>query len=395
MAIAVLARRLGETGWAPIAVALAVSQFGALAVESGMRLYGAREVARDPMAAGRLATPIVSTQLGMGLILLAVVIAASFSGVLSRDLRWLLPGYAVSLLALPFYLPWVFQGLGRMNLVAVPQVVRFALFLVLGVALVSVPERATWLPWIEVVAMGGGAAVAAAAAHRLGVSPRPAPGRSVDKDIIREAMPIAASQLVWVARMYLPVALLWWFGTEASVSRFDLSHRILMVFQAFLTVYLANLYTPLSREAVTSRRRFLSLLGGSTALALGAGLVAALSLAAFPDVVLATLFGRAFDQPETVASLTLLGFVIPVLAVRGHAHYGLVALGRQRLEFACSLASALLLVAFLVALVPGAGAVGAARAMLGSEIVGVLLTWLALIRSVAAAGTALSPGDVR
>lgn len=388
LAIALLARRLGDSGWAPVAVALTISQFGALFVESGMRLYGAREVARDPEAGNRLATGILSTQVAIAGLLVVVVLLAAALDALRPELAQLLPGYAVALLALPLFVPWIFQGLNRMEWVAVPQVVRFGSFLVLSAVVVTGPDRATMLPWIEVTSMSIGAAIALWAARRLGLRlPRRA---AFDAGILRESVPIAASQLLWVARMYLPILVLWKLGTDESVARFDLSHRVLMVLQALLTMYLTNLFPSLAREAVQPGKRFVRLLLGSTALAsLGAGLVAA-ALAVEAGSVLALLYSDVFAQPEAITSLALLGLVFPVLAIRGHGHYALVALNRQRIEFLCSLASTTLLVVLLLKWVPERVAVGSAYAMLVSESAGLVLTWCA-VAWAATRGTAQLP----
>jgi O-antigen/teichoic acid export membrane protein len=163
VAIALLTRRLGVSAWAPVAVALTVVQFGALFVEAGMRLFGAREVARDAAAATRLVRPIVSTQLVMAGAFVVFTTLAAATAILDPALGELLPGYAASLLALPLYVPWIFQGRGEMEWVAGPQVVRFAVFLALSALVVGSPSDVGRLPWIECASMVAGAVVASVA----------------------------------------------------------------------------------------------------------------------------------------------------------------------------------------------------------------------------------------
>ena len=379
VAIAVLARRLGDANWAPVAVALTLSQFGALFVESGMRLYGAREVARDHSAAGRIAPAVVAFQLVIGVVLVLVAVLSNAFGTVRPDLARLLPGYAVALIALPFFVPWIFQGLSRMDWVAAPQAIRYAVLLLLTFFLVGGPNDVPLLPWLEVASMTTGAAVAMWALRRIGIPFSVAPSRAFDSGILRESIPIAASQLLWVVRMYLPILLLWKLSDEQSVARFDLCHRILMVMQAFLTMYLTNLFTSLSQEAKRSGKRFHQLLFGSTALAATATSLMALVIAVYAGQVLDTLYSDVFNHPEATASLTLLVMLVPVLAIRGHGHYALVALGHQRQEFWCSLVGTAVLVVLLGAWVPQRAAVGAAQAMLVSEVVGLAIIWLTLL----------------
>jgi O-antigen/teichoic acid export membrane protein len=382
LAIALLTRRLGEAGWAPVAVALTAVQFGALFVESGMRLYGAREVARDPSAAPLLMRPVLSTQLWVAVALVAGASVIAGLGLTRPELGRLLPGYAVSLVALPFFVPWLFQGLGTMQWVAVPQVARYSAFLLLSAALVTSPLRVTWLPWVEAASMAGGAFIAVWAARRVGTPIRFARTRAFDPAVLREAVPIAASQLLWVVRMYLPTALLWKMAAEVSVARFDVSHRVLMVLQALLTMYLTNLYTPLSRDVRGPRRRFVGLLLASTGLAAATAILATAALSVRPGALLGVLNGAAFDNPEAAASLRIIALLVPVLAIRGHAHYALIALRRQRRELGCAVAGSVLLVALLLLWVPTGGAPAAARAMLVSESFGLVLTWVALAHTL-------------
>jgi O-antigen/teichoic acid export membrane protein len=196
--------------------------------------------------------------------------------------------------------------------------------------------------------------------------------------VVREALPIAGSQMIWVVRMYLPILVLWYLAARESVAHFDVAHRLLMVLQAFLTVYLANLYTPLSRAVPGPRRSFLGLLLASTAFAGLAATLAGGLLAFRPGELLGAIYGAAYQNAEAAACLVMMALIIPVLSIRGHAHYALVALGRQRRELACAVAGGVLLVLLLVWWVPDGGAVAGARAMLVSEAVGLVFTWIAL-----------------
>jgi O-antigen/teichoic acid export membrane protein len=206
------------------------------------------------------------------------------------------------------------------------------------------------------------------------VSPRTA----FDRHVLREALPISASQIVWVVRMYLPTLALWYLVPRASVAHFDVAHRVYMVLQAILTVYLMNLYTPLSRAVNGPRKRLVGLLGGSTALGIVAALAAALVIGANAGPLLGVLFGNTYNTGEGAATLTTFGLMFPVLTMRGHGHYALVALGRPRRELACSVAACGLLVVLLFAWIPNGGLLAAARAMLVSESLGLVLVWVSL-----------------
>ncbi len=379
LAIAILTRRMNPAAWGPVAVALTTLQFGSLIVELGMRLFGAREVARRPADAHRLMGPILATQVVVAALLVVLATLVARLHVVEADLGRLLPGYSVSLLAFPFVLAWIYQGLGAMQWVAIPQVTRYAAFLLLTALLVRSAADVPRLPWLEVAALSSAAAVSVSALRRFGLRLSVTPRKAFDRAILREALPISASELIWVVRMYLPTLALWYVVSPASVGRFDVSHRVLMVLHGLLTMYLINLYTPLSQAAHGPQRRFVGLLAGSAAFATTAATLGAIVIAVRPAMLLNVLFGAQFSTPEGAATLVILASLIPVLTLRGHAMYALVALGRQRRELACSIAGSVVLAVLLWRWVPAWGVRGAAFAMLGSESFALLLTVVALV----------------
>ncbi|MBL8841470.1 MAG: oligosaccharide flippase family protein [Planctomycetes bacterium] len=389
VAIGLLTRRLTRPAYAPIEVALAVLMFGALFVELGLPLLAAREVARAPGAARRLARPVVALQCAAAALLLVAAVVARAGGLLDRELAPLLPIYVASLLLLPALLPWLFQGLGAMSLVAAPGVVRQALFLLGVFVLVKGDGDVAVVPWIEVAAVGGAALLAqfawrrrrqalaieegvAAAAAGGAAAAAPAPA-----ELLREAAPMGLSQLLWSLRMFLATLLLWKLlpeGQRAQVADYGVAHRVMMLLQALLTMYFTNLYPTLARAVVRSREELGRLLRRSAALAAAAALLMAGSLASGAEPLLATLFGAELANPQSVRCLRLLLFVVPLLALRGHFRLTLLALGRGRGELAVSCAGTLLLAALLPSLTAAEGASGAALALLIAEAAGMVAT---------------------
>ena len=383
LAVSLLTRRLGDRGWAPVEVSLAALQFGALFVEMGFPLLGAREVARDPAAAGRLLPRVLPTQLAIAAALALGALAAARAGLVDAEVGELLPGYGASLLLLPFVLSWIFQGRGEMVWVAAPQVVRQAVFLVASAALVSGVADRSRLAWAELLAVASAAAVALLALRRRGrlaLAPRPA----FDPRLLREALPIGGSQFLWALRMYLPTLLLWHLVEREALARYGVAHKIMMVLQALLTMYFTNLFPALSRAVHGPRADLRRLLLQSTAIAAGGTLLLALAVAYRAGPLLGLCFGAVFDHPEAVECLALLAFVIPLLALRGHSRMTLLELGRGRAELACSVAGTLLLALLVTWWGAARGASGAALALLAAEGFATLLTLAALRRALRA-----------
>ena len=210
--------------------------------------------------------------------------------------------------------------------------------------------------------------------------------------LVHQTLPIAASNLIWAVRMYIPLILLGLLAGNAAAGTFAAPHRAMMVLQAVVVLYLNNLFPTMSQVAqlhVSETGRVASALSQLVrrSMLLVMTPVAALALAttlAAPALVRALLGGSAAWQ-ASIPVLSLLIWLIPVLVARGHGYFALIALGRQRQEMWCSVAGVLVLLVLLVGLAPRAGAVGTAWAMLISELCATALVWWVL-RGYARAG---------
>jgi PST family polysaccharide transporter len=376
LAFAHLTRVLEPATFGLVEWTLAVTQLAMLAVDQGLGILGAREVARAPGRTSELIRRIASAQftLAIGVVTALTVVAAMAP--LDRSLRILVMGFSLSLLGVPFILNWVFQGLNAMLAIAVPQVLRQATFLLVTFLAVAGPDDIHRLPLAELTAVAVAALCYGVLVGRRGLVLR-LDLRSLDRDLFRESLPIGAGHFIWALRMYLPAVLLLVLAGRESTALFGVSHRIVMVFQTFLNVYFTNLFPTFSRVAhdgpqlgrLVNRSLFLT----AATTATGA---AAMTLAA--PHVLGIIYGAAFVQPESVWTLTALIWIIPILAWRHHGTFALIALNRQRDDVQCAIVGLLLLVVLLVPASAWFGARGATGAILLSELATAGLTWARL-----------------
>ena len=123
---------------------------------------------------------------------------------LDPRLMWLLIGYSLGLFGLPWMIPWVFQGLNRMELVAGTQVARQAVFAAIVLGAVRGPAQYWLLPFAELVGIAVGAACALIVYRRVRL-----PAWTVEPraSLWLESLPIGGSQVIWAVRMAVPVVL--------------------------------------------------------------------------------------------------------------------------------------------------------------------------------------------
>ncbi len=373
-----LARVLKPALFGLVELTLSVMMFATLLIDQGFAILGAREIAREPRRTARLVRRIVSVQL-----LLAMATVATFAVLLlwlplDPRLRGLLLAYSISLLGYPFLLSWVLQAQRRMGWFAAGQLLRQAVFAALVLMLVRDPAHLPRLPLAEIAGVSAAAALFLYA--YLGNGGRlslrlfsPANWR-----ILRQSAPIGGSNLVWVARMFLPVFVVGMLLDPAQTGFFGAAHRVMMLVQTLMAAYFTNLFPSLSQAAGVSPLRMLDLLHGSLPLLTWPAALGALLTIWLAPLVIRLLYGAEFVSAEAVASLQILVWLIPVLAIRRHLVSALLALNHQNDEFRCSLAGVLLLAPMLVLLSLRYGVAGAALAMLISELLATALTWMVL-----------------
>jgi len=386
-----LARTLQPTTFGALELALAVVMVLSLVVDLGLKTLGAREVARSPAAFGGLASRIVLLQGTAATGVYLLLMLSLWLLPIDATMKWLVAGFGLTLFAHPLILNWVFQGRNEMGWVALPQFLRQAVFAVLALLLVQRPAQVLRLPAFELAGAGIAVAVSLAAFRRIGGRLAVHTSEQIDRSLLTEALPIAASNLLWALRMYLPLILLGVLAGSAAAGTFAAPHRAMMVLQAMLLLYLNNLFPTMSQAAKARageagpatelakllRRSMLLLMPPAVALALGTMLVA-------PALVALVLGGSAAWQ-ASIPVLSLLIWLVPVLVARGHGYFALVALDRQRQEMWCSVAGVLLFCGLFPLLAPRYGAVGTAWAMLISELCITGLSWW-LLRGYLKAG---------
>jgi O-antigen/teichoic acid export membrane protein len=257
---------------------------------------------------------------------------------------------------------------------AAPQVLRQATFLLIVWLMVAGPGDVTRLPAAEIAGIALAGAAYALLARRRGLSLRLNLRGALDRDLLRESLPIGGTNFIWALRMYLPIVALLFVAGPETTALFGVSHRIVMVFQSLLGVYFTNLFPTISQVARDTGRltRLLQRSLGLTILLTTAGATLVLFI---PSLILGTVYGPAFVRGDSVWTLALLTWLIPILAWRRHGTSALIAMNRQADELWCSVGGIAVLVAFILPASSYAGAIGAVSVMLMSELAASALTW--------------------
>ncbi len=375
VAFAHLAHTLGADGFGKLEFVLACLMFGMIAVESGFQTIGARDVAIDPRSAANLVSRILPIQLLIAATLTAVCFVLQWASWLDPTTARLLFGYSISLLWIPFFLTWVFQGQQRMIWVAVPQVLRQLCFLLVAWLGVRTTDDLLRLPYAENGSVLAAAALCLVVYLRRGqrLSLR-RPWTPESRAVMRDAATIGTSQILWFVRMYFPIVMLKFILGDAEVGRFGAAHRIVNVFQVGVTVYWMSFFPQLSQHA--GRASLQTTLMKSLTVSTSFMVCCAIGFSWFAPQIMQLAFGSGFAVATAATVLAIMVWRVPIIMFRSHARQALFVSRFQRDELFCSLLSVVVLLIVSYWATVAYGVVGLALAATLSELVGAIATWI-------------------
>ena len=392
VAFAYLARVLDPHDYGIVELALSITVFFVLGVESGMGSYGARVVASDPASISPLVPQVMLLRAAIGIPMFAVILSvaayyrAAGLGILAVN------GMAV--LLTPFLTQWVFQGLRQMQWVAAGSIVRNFVFVTLVVVLV---RPGVDIRLVAVAEVGGIAALALLNAYVLR---RRLHVRLEWRGLLRgtgrlfgEVWSLGLSDLTWACLWYSPAVIIGWVGGGAEqVAWIAASVRIVIAVHTFVWLYFFNLLPNLARELVVSLKEWRALVLRSLAVSMWPACLLAIGAALMAPIAIPAIYGPAYSA--AVRPFQIVIWMIPVAWFSGHFRFSLVAAGRQRWEFSASAASALVVVILALVLGHDRASVGGAAALLVGGVVNAGLAMWASHRQIGPVAIGASIGPV-
>lgn len=376
---AYLARTLGPSTYGYLAPSYAVLMFCLLVIDMGFGTYGTREIARNPSATGSLVDRVMSAQFLLAIATLSTLLVCSLSLNIHMIYVKLLIGFGVSLLGIPFLLNWVFQGRNEMLLFAAPMALRQLVFLIITIIVIAKPEDITWLPVSEVVAVAITAVIYILSYRGLGRHIHLSLKKALDRDLFVHALPIGGAQIIWALRMYLPIIIIGTMLGPSSAGYFDIGHRVVIVFVAFLGVYFTNLLPAMSLISHDSATELGQMLTRSVMLSLIPSILLAVTVMFTAPLILGVIYGEMFVRSESINAFSALIWMIPVLAARRNGRTALITINCQHVDFWISVAGIILMISMVIPATFLSGIEGTAWAMVISEFISAVITWMFLI----------------
>ncbi len=370
LAFAYLARTLDPAEYGAVEYAVGLAVFFAMLVDCGLGPIGVRALSRGPDRITEMAALIPTARLLLAALAIPVMgFSAWLTGQTAETttLIWL---FAAGLLAVPWKQDWLFQGLEKMGVTAMAQVIRMTVFAGGVFVFVHGTHDLLHIGYIEMTAAFM-MAVYYLGAQRFSAIPIRLHflwGKLAH--LVREGVSVGLSNMVWAVIQYVPLFLVAGMVGGAETAWFGASHRVVISLLTFSWIYHFNLYPALTRRAGDVPQALSVLVRASFRVVAWVSILAALVLTLLASPLLVLAFGAQFAQ--AAPAFQILVWVLPATILAGHARWALIATGYQRYVLYAQTAGAVTVIVMGTALVPVFHSVGAAIAMLAAS----LAVWL-------------------
>ncbi len=367
-AVTWLARRLGVDNFGVIGFSLAALSYGLIATDLGLLKLGTREVARDSGVAPRYAGAVVVLRLLLAVIGLAAL--GVFAIVIPRtdSARLVIITYSLSLLPAALLLEWVFQGLERLEHIAVSRLLLMTVYLALVLALVRRPNQVLLVPLLWLCGSAASALYLLVVYHVRVGRLRPVIELRFWGDLLKTAVPLGIGTILSQVYMNFGLLMLGVMAIGGPAGWFTAAQRlvyfVLVIDRAFYMVAFPIVSRRLKDLARPEARDVMNRLAK---LVLFVTIPIALCTLPLAASLLNAIFGP--DYLPAAPALAVLVWLAVTTTLSSLYGYGLVATNHEP-RYARNVGiGAAFVMGLSLALVPFLKALGAAVALVGGELV--------------------------
>ncbi len=364
---AYIARRLQAQGFGWIGFAQGFLTYFTLVTDLGLRTIGLREVAKHSQEVAKWVSPILGLRIALACLSFTLFLGTVALLPKSREFKWFLVEFGFLIFASAFFLDWVFQGLERMELPALGEVLRTASYL--GMVLVGLrgPSQIFRIPVFTVLSQLLPVGFLLGIFWRQFHTLRPSIDVAAWKNLLRQSLPLSVGGLAAQFATGLDVVLLGLLRPESEVGYYSAASRLVFL-PSGLTGAIGFAMFPVMSRYWKDQPSKLGLLTRY----LGKLLV----LIGFPTVIggwfsapsfLSFVYGRGF-LPATLSFRILLGYLL-VAHIYCPFFYLLPACGKEKAFMKSMMAGAVVGVLANLTLIPFYGAPGAAIAKVLAHLV--------------------------
>lgn len=360
-----LARILGPQDFGKINFAMAVIAYFTLITNMGLPWFGTREIARDPAKLTRYLETVLMLRLCLALAGFILLILLVYTLNLSREIESLIVLYGVGLIPSALLLDWVFQGIEKMEYIALTRILFRGIETGLLILFVNGPEDLLRVPCFQVAGN-------LIPAILLIVIFMKTVGRFRIRFDFKAWKPYLAQSLsmglsIIMVQIYQGAdrVMLGFMRTNEEVGFYSAAHKIIMVLIVAVGACGQALYPVISSYYKTAFDELKHILQLTTRVMISITLPLAVGGTIIAKPIFRLLYGPGYD--EGIIALQIMLWLIVIMSINTVKAWGLLACNRQSQFFVGSLITAASNIVLNLSLIPALGLMGAAIASVLSE----------------------------
>jgi O-antigen/teichoic acid export membrane protein len=367
VSIIYLSRVLTVQGFGQIEFAQAIIIYFILLVNQGLDVWGVREIAREQERKNEIADNILSIRFFLSLLAYGVLVLFVLAINKPWEIKKLILLYGLTIFTFSFTLNWFFQGIERMEIIAVGQLVNQLLYVGGILFLVKNNSDIFQVPVIKFVAAFFSLTLLAFLFLKINGPLKLSMNPSLWKQIFKQSLPMGFSLIVIQIYYNLDTIMLGFIKGEKEVGWYNAAYKMVLLFIGFAGLFGNAIFPTLSRYHKKSKEKLQTLIRQSSRVTLFFGIPIAMGICCLSQEIIQTIYGSSYLK-GTVA-LQILAWSIFTIYWNAPFAFLLLAAERQKeYMYAVTLGASInLLLNFI--LIPRYSLLGASIATIICEIV--------------------------
>ena len=289
-----LARVLTVEGFGKIEFAQAIIVYFVLLVNQGLDLWGVREIAKGQEKIKEIANNVLSIRFFLSL--LAYGLLVIFVLLINKpwDVKQLILLYGLSIFTFSFTLNWFFQGIERMEFIALGQLMNQLLYVGGIFIVVKNSSYVFQVPLIKFIAAFFSLCLLAFLFFKLNGSFKLSLNPSAWKEIFKQSLPMGFSLIVVQIYYNLDTIMLGFIKGEKEVGWYNAAYKIVLIFIGFAGIFGNAVFPVLSRYYKESREKLQNIIRQSSRVTLFFGIPIATGICSFSREIIQIVYGSSY-----------------------------------------------------------------------------------------------------
>lgn len=365
--MAYLARVLKTEGYGKIEFAQAIIVYFLLVVNQGLSVFGVREIAKDQLKVKIQVAQILTIRLLLSLVSYILLVIFVLLVKQPSDIKKLLLIYGFTFFTFSFTLDWVFQGIEKMEYVALGRIINQVVYVGGLFFLVKNWDQLLRVPIIRIAAAIAGAIILLYTFIQRYGDIKLSYDLNLWKQIFKQSIPMGISFLVIQLYYNLDSVMLGFMKGVTVVGWYNAAYKIVLLFLGFASLFGTTIFPVLSRYHKESLDKLREFVFHSSRFNIFFGFPIAVGGTILSGQIIQFVYGSAYQS--SILPLQILIWSVSTVYFNCSFAFCLLACDRQKEYMYSVIAGAIVNLILNIMLIPKYSMLGASIATIVCEVI--------------------------